>query len=184
MEEIWKDIPGYEGLYQVSNLGRIKSLDRKYKCKNGLERTIKGKIMSPGYNYHYLQVRLNKNFEKKMFMVHRLMWETFNGSIPEDMEVNHIDENKTNNCLENLNLLSHKDNINWGTHNERVSETMTNGKLSKQVIQLSKNNEILHFYPSVCQAARETGIGQAHISLCCLGKQGKAGGYIWKFAEY
>ena len=160
--EIWKPVPGYEGLYEVSNLGNVKSLRRN-------------RIMSPHHHDKaggHLTVALT-NWHRKDCLIHRLVWEAFNGPIPEGFEVNHIDENPKNNRLDNLNLLTHKENMNWGTVIERKS---------KWVIQLNKNDEILHFYPSAIQASRETGIRQGSISNVCVGRTKSAGGFLWKYA--
>ena len=175
-KEVWKDVPGYEGLYQVSDLGRVKSLNYR--------RTGKEQILKPAKDKNgYLQVHLCNDGEDKVLLVHRLVWIAFNGPIPEGYEVNHINENKQDNRLENLNLLSHKANTNWGTRNERAREKLTNGKCSKWVIKLSLNNEILHFYPSTMQVERELGYSQGHISKCCNGKRKTAYGFVWKYAE-
>lgn len=173
--EVWKDIPGYEGLYQVSDLGRVKS--------RGNDKNRREKILSPGKDRGgYLRVALWKDGKAKRFLVHRLVWESFNGIIPEGYDCNHINEDKTDNRLENLNLMTRKENINWGTHNKRISEKMTNGKRSKWVIKLSLNNEILHFYPSTAQVERELGYDQGCISKCCNGKHKTAYGFVWKYA--
>lgn len=177
MEE-WKDIPGYEGYYQASNLGNIKSVERTVNQRNGGKQVKKEHLLKPSKNktHSYYSVVLSKKGKRKSCLIHRLVWLAFNGPIPEGFEINHKDENSFNNNLVNLNLLSHKDNINWGTHNERVIASR-----KKPVVQLSKNNEIIHFYPSASQAGRETNISQADISRCCNGKHKTAGGYIWKY---
>ena len=173
--EHWKPIPGYEG-YMVSDLGRVKSLN--------YHRTGKEQILIPGKNRKgYLQVQLWKDGKGKRFFAHRLVWFAFNGPIPEGMQINHLNENKEDNRLENLNLMTCKENNNWGTRNERARETLTNGKCSKWVIKLSLNNEILHFYPSTMQVERELGYSQGHISKCCNGKRKTAYGFVWKYAE-
>lgn len=122
MVEIWRDIPEYEGLYQVSNLGRVKSVDRtvigKHRWGGLRERTFKGKILKQTFHFYWM-VDLCKNGVKKHYLVHRIEWEAFKGTIPNDMQVNHIDENKYNNNLDNLNLMTPSENINWGTRNER-----------------------------------------------------------------
>ena len=181
MKEIWKDIPGYEGRYKASNLGRIKSLNYMH--------TGKEKVLKQVKHYGgYLIVCLCKDGKQGNKLVNVLVWEAFNGPVPQGMQVNHIDEDKTNNSLSNLNLLSPKENCNWGTRNQRMKESLkgvlVNRKdKSKWVIKLSKNYEILHFYQSANQASRETGIFPQNIGQCCLGKQKTAGGFIWKYVE-
>lgn len=174
--EVWKNIPGYDGLYQASDLGRVKS--------RGNDKNRKEKILRSGKDIGgYLHVALWKDGKAKRFSVHRLVWEAFNGPIQEGYDCNHINENKQDNSLENLNLMTRKENNNWGTRNRRISEKMTNGKRSKWVIKLSLNNEILHFYQSTAQVERELGYDQGFISKCCNGKRRTAYGFIWKFAD-
>ena len=119
-----------------------------------------------------------KNGKRKWYGTHRLVWIVFNGPIPEGMQVNHINEDKSDNRLENLNLMTPSENINWGTCIERRAKTH-----SRWVIKLSQNNEILHFYKSAMDASSETGIDNSGIGKCCKGKKKTAGGYIWKYAE-
>lgn len=131
--EIWKDIPGYEGLYQASNLGRIKSVDRYVKWNNRYHKEYKqlkkGKILKPAIdNYGCLIVGLSKNNKLKSKRVHQLVVETFkpdrnNFKIMDDeireninlkkLHINHIDENKLNNNIDNLEWCTHKYNQNW-----------------------------------------------------------------------
>lgn len=175
MKENWKDIPGYEG-YMVSDQGRVKSLNYR--------RTGKEEILIPGKaRGGYLIVGLWKDGKRKCLYVHRLVWIAFNGPIPEGYEINHINECCTDNRLDNLNLLTRRENNNWGTHNRKMAEKLTNGKKSKWVIKLSLNNEILHFYPSTKQVKRELGYDHGYISKCCNGKHKTAYGYKWKYAE-
>lgn len=171
--EIWKDIPGYDGKYQVSNYGRVRS--------TGFDKWHPGRILKLSkVKKGYLRACLLGKF----YLVHRLVWEAFNGPIPAGMQVNHIDEDKTNNRLDNLNLMTPKENSNWGTKTKRFVEKMTNRKdCSKWVIKLNKKNEILHFYPSIHQAQKETGVDYRNISACCTGKRETSGGFIWKYAD-
>lgn len=183
-EELWKDIKGFEGLYQVSNLGRIKSLERFRKGKNDSLVTVKEKILKPQItrNGYYL-IGLFKNSIGKWYSVHRLVWLAFNGPIPENMQVNHINEIKTDNRLLNLNLMTAKENMNWGTRNERQAKKQINGKYSKPVLQFTLNNILVKEYPSTHQVERETGFAQQNISACCKGKLKTAYNYIWKYKE-
>ena len=166
--EHWKAISLYEGLYEVSDIGRVKSL------KFGKERILKPQKDK----YGYLQVGLWKDGHKKLQFVHRLVAESF---IPNQLgleTVNHKDEVKTNNAATNLEWMSKRDNLNYGTHNKRVSEA-----LSKQVQMLDKKTgELLDTFPSTNEAERVTGIYHSSISKCCKGKLKYAGGYIWRYA--
>ena len=167
MEEIWKDIPGYERKYQESNMGQVKSLNYK---NTGREVILKQVISKKGYCHICLLGRQHT--------VGRLVYSAFHGPIPPGMQVNHINEDKTDNRLENLNLMTPSENTNWGTRNDRVMK-----KCGKWVIKLTKNNEILHFYPSTKKAASENGLQSNTISECCNGKRKSYGGFIWKFAS-
>lgn len=171
MKEIWKDILGFEGLYRASNFGRIKSLERI----NARGHRLKEKILTPGINqYGYYLIGLYKQSIRKMYQVHRLVYEAFNGQIPEGLQVNHINEIKTDNRLENLNLMTPKENTNWGTRNERVS---------KAVLQFTLDDIFVKEYPSTMQVARELGFSCGHICECCKGKRKTAHGYKWKYKE-
>lgn len=175
--EIWKDIPNYEGIYQASNMGRVKSLKRFRKGKNGSLVTIKERILKPKLTHRgYYQVDLWKQSIRKHYKVHRLVWEAFNGSIPENIQVNHLDERPINNALSNLNLMTPKENTNWGTRNERVSK-----KLSKAVLQFDLNDNLVKEYPSIQQIYRENGFSRGYICDCCNGKRKTAYGFKWKY---
>lgn len=176
--EIWKDIKGFEGLYQVSNLGRVKSLERFRKGANGSLVTVKEKILKPLIDKGYYQVCLSKQSIVKHYMVHRLVWETFNGQISEGLQVNHINEIKTDNRLSNLNLMTPKENTNFGTGIERRAK-----KLSKVVLQFDLNNNFIKEYPSAMQVYRELGFVSQNISACCKGRHKQAYGYIWRYKE-
>lgn len=121
MEEIYKDIKGYEGLYQVSNYGRVKSLNYR---RTGKERLLKQILHTNGYFY----VRLYKS--NKWFSIHRLVAETFIPN-PENLPcVNHKDEVKTNNHVDNLEWCTNEYNLNFGSRNERISETLSKKSVS------------------------------------------------------
>ena len=174
-KEIWKDVIGFEGYYQVSSLGEVRSLDRHVNGNCGSVYVSKGRILKQIEDkLGYQRVNLCKDGEQIMFLVHRLVYEAFNGKIPEGMQVNHIDEDKSNNRLENLNLMTPKENTNWGTAIERRS---------KPVIQYSLTGEKLAEYPSQREAERITSIMQVLISLCCRGKRKTAGGFIFKYKK-
>lgn len=166
ISEVWKPVPNYEGLYDVSNFGRVRSLYR-YKV-----------ILKPQLQKGYCYVDLCKDGKKKRYSIHRLVWETFNSSIPEDYEINHIDENPLNNCISNLSAVSHKTNINWGTRNKKVSVAMTNGKESKKVGQCTPNGELVHVWPSTAEAGRN-GYNQGNVAACCRGVKPQYKGFIW-----
>lgn len=120
MEEIWKDVVGYEGLYLISNLGRVKSVTRK--TPDG--RTISGKIMSPYLNNGgYFMITLSMFNKKKRLLIHRLVASTFIPNPDNKPQVNHIDENKQNNCVNNLNWMTNKENQEHGTRTDRQAKS-------------------------------------------------------------
>ena len=165
-KEIWKDIKGFEGYYQVSNLGRIKSF---YGLK---EKILKPLITRNGY----YRVALYKNSIQKNYYIHRLVFEAFNGPIPEGYEINHLDERPVNNALSNLSLVTHKENLNWGTAVERIAK-----KQSKPVLQFTLDGIFVKEYPSIMQAYRETGFAFQYICASCNGKYKQAYGFKWKY---
>lgn len=183
MVEFWKDINDYEGLYQVSNLGRVKSLTRI--LKDG--RKWEEKIIKPGNNGHgYLQVNLHKNGKQKNFFIHRLVAEAFIPNPDNLPYVNHKDEDKTNNLVSNIEWCTHEYNINYGTRNERASKTMSgvyNTKKSKTVLQLRKNGSLVRVWPSASEVERQLQFNQGSISKCCLGERHSAYGYKWCYAN-
>lgn len=168
--EIWKDILGYEGLYQASNLGRIKSIRKNI-------------ILKPCLPNGYVQVRLSKNGIITNLYVHRLVWEAFNGKIPEEMQVNHINEVKNDNRLINLNLMSRTENLNWGTCQIRRSIKNINGKKSKVIYQFDLYNKLIKEWPSIMEIKRKLSYSTGNIYLCCKNNRKSAYGYIWKFKE-
>lgn len=167
--EIWKDIVGYEGKYQVSNMGRVKSLNYKY--------TGKAKILRPVKNNRcgYLFVNLCKNGNRKNYTVHRLILMTFSPvDNMDELDINHIDEDKTNNNLLNLEWGTHKENINHGTHNARVAE-----KLSIPISQLSLDGKLVKAWES-SQDAERGGFNSGAIIQCCKNKYMRDGNNIYK----
>ena len=172
MQEVWKDIKGYEGQYQVSNKGRVKSLSRV--TSDG--RSIVDKILKSGKNsVGYLIVNLYKDGQLRSYLIHRLVANAFTDNSENKPEVNHIDENKENNCVNNLEWVTRKENINHGTHNERMAKTQ-----SKPVIGISKDKKSYLYFNSTNDAQRLAGFNNRDISKCCRGKRKTAGGYIWR----
>lgn len=136
----------------------------------------------------YLSITLSDNDGKiKKYRIHRVVYEAVTGQpIPEGMQVNHIDENKTNNHISNLNLMTCKENINWGTRNERVgkanAKANTNNPItSKQVAQYDKEENLINIYPSLMEVHRQLGFNFRNISKCCNGKRKTCNGFIWKY---
>ena len=129
----------------------------------------------------YRQVHLTDNEgNTKWYYLHRVVWESVTGEpIPENLEINHIDEMKDNNARSNLQLVSPKENCNFGTRNSRIAKAMTNGKLSKKVGAF-KNNELVMTFPSVMEAGRN-GFESSNVSACCRGNRKTHKGYSWRY---
>ena len=174
MNEIWKDIVGYEGLYQISNLGRVKSL------KFGKEKIMNSLKDSNGY----LSICLSKGGIQKRYRIHRVVYESFFGSIPVGLVINHIDENITNNRLTNLEAITPIENYLYGTRLKRISKSLTNNpSRSKSIIQIDiETNEIINKFPSIREASRQTGFSSGNISMCAKGNYKTSHGYIWRYA--
>ena len=168
MEEIWRPINGYQGLYQVSDQGKVRSL------KFGKERIMKNIRNKDGY----LRIGLRKNGEHKLYLVHRLVAQTFIQNPQNLPEVNHKDENKDNNSVQNLEWCSSKYNANFGTRNQRQAE-----KLSKPILQYTKYGAFVREWKSATDVQRNIGFFCQNISSCCNGKCKSAYNFIWKFKD-
>lgn len=181
--EIWRDIDGYENLYQVSNLGNVRSLDRYSQCKNNFKQFNKGCVLKQKNNKNgYKQINLHKDGKRKTYLVHRLVAQTFIQNPNNYPMVNHKDENKSNNIVDNLEFCTCEYNINYGTRTEKMIKTKTNNPSeSKPVVQYTLNGYFVADYPSTHEAERQTGIHSGSISKCCLRKGKSAGGFIWKY---
>ena len=173
IQETWKDIPGYEGLYKVSNTGKVKSMNYRHSDVPRILATVDN-----GYGYYIVILYLNS--VRKSASVHRLVWTAFNGPIPEGLQINHLNENKADNRLENLSLCTPKENTNYGTRNKRAGE-----KHCKRIQMLDKNNNILKTFNSLKEAAqflnKNKTTANSNISSCLHGKSKSAYGYKWKF---
>lgn len=167
MEEIFKDIEGYEQLYQISNLGRVKSLNYRH---TGKEKILKQKTGKDGYCI----VGLCQQNKRKFYYVHRLVGQAFIENPNNYPMVNHKDENKENNCVSNIEWCDAKYNTNYGTAIERRVE-----KLSKPVMCI----ETGEIYSSTRELERQLGFGQGNISQCCNGKRKTAYGHTWRYVE-
>lgn len=155
MKENYKNIVGYEDLYEVSDTGLVRN-------------KATGKILKPLKNNRgYLHVRLYKDGIGKFKLVHRLVAEAFLPNPLNLSEVNHIDENKLNNNVDNVEWCSRQYNIDYSQ--------------SKSVCQYSLDGRLLNIYKSAYEAERQTGINQGNICKCCLGKIKSSGNFIWKY---
>lgn len=201
--EVWKDVIGYENLYQVSCYGRIKSLP-KYIHKR--ERILKGDIDKDGY----VKITLCPNSkERNKFFAHRAVAFAFIGSPKDFREIDHIDGNPQNNCVNNLRWVTHQENIQKPITIQRKSDAkkgctfsketllkMRNAKLGKKLSQkvieqiaqrqttpvamIDEKGIVIRTFPSMKDASLATGVNARRISDVCLNKRKKAGGFIWK----
>lgn len=155
-EEIWKDIVGFEGKYQISNYGNVKSLNYK---KKGVPHLLKPIFTKDGYK----QVSINQ----KMRYVHRLVAEHFIDNIDNKKQVNHKDEYKQNNCVDNLEWVTQKENLNYGTRNQRCAK----GNQKKIIMIYLKENKEPIIFDSLIMASTETGFYYGVISDILCGRR-------------
>lgn len=176
MNEIWRDVVGYENLYQTSNLGRARSVDRWVKDTNGSLRFYRGRILKPFKNTQgYLQVGLWKNGKVKYFTVHRLVAEAFLPNTDNLPEVNHKDENPQNNFVSNLEWCNRTYNVNYGTAIQRSSK-----KRSKLILQYTLDGQFVREWESTSECGRN-GFNQGAVAACCRGELKKYKDFIWKY---
>lgn len=186
IEEVWKDIAGYEGLYQVSNYGRIKSLKRKVYAGRGRMRWQYGKILSENKTNGngYKIVSLNKEGKSKNKYIHRLVAETFLKNPNNYKYINHKDQNILNNNVENLEFCTAQYNCTYNNaHIKRGLKFRNNLLNSKKIYQLDEENNIIKEYPSSAEAGRQLGVTGSSISACLRGLQKHSAGYKWKYAD-
>lgn len=184
-KEMWKDIVGYEGLYQVSNTGKVKSLKRKVYAGSGRMRWQYEKIMSGNKTNGngYKIVTLNKEGKGKNKYIHRLVAETFLDNPYNYKYINHKDENKSNNCVDNLEFCTAQYNSTYNNLHIRNGLKNRNNKYSKKILQLNDNDEIINIFPSISEASRQLNVSCQAISDCLRGIQLHSAGYKWKYAN-
>lgn len=177
MQEIWKDIEGYEGLYQVSNLGNVKSLDRFVPHKTFGKKFCGGTMMGTHMNNAgYVTVNLCKNNRQKSHDVHRLVAKAFVKGYAVGLEVNHIDENKQNNQVCNLEWVTKSENNRHGTKIERQAV-----QIKKPVLQYDLQGRFVKEWNSATDAERSlSGKPTGAISHCIKQKTKTAYGCVWK----
>lgn len=196
MEEIWKDIAGYEGLYQVSNLGNVKSLNY---CGRGYERILVPKINNCGR----LWVELRKNRKSKYMLVHRMVALAFIENPNNYPQINHIDENPKNNCVGNLEWCTAEYNNRYsrerhpenykrrlGDHRPRGKYNITKPREKNKpyrhtcrVDQLSKTGNLIKTWDSIISVCNANKWNETSLLGCCNGKRKTAYGYIWRYAN-
>ena len=177
------DCYGYEGLFQVTKYGDVKSVSRIVIRKNGRPLTIKEKELTIRQNKDgYFFVQLHINGENHPKLVHKLVWETFYGEVPEGLEIGHWDGDNTNNCLSNLYLCTHITNCNHTLTRQRQSKRMKGNTISKglasknrkKIVCLDLNKKFVKMYDYISQVIND-GFSIGNVSMCCHNKYGKKG---------
>lgn len=190
MEEIWKDIPNYEGIYQASNLGNIRVLIfHNNICVKNKIHLLKQQVDKYGRK----RVMLYKNGKPKLYQVHTLIANTFlnkseykkmkyddkNNIDISKLEINHKDENPLNNCVNNLEWCTHSYNMHYG--NIAIKKVL--GKGYKKINQYDLNGNLIKTWDKVLDITNTMKISKQSISYCCKGKTKTAGGYIWRYVN-
>ena len=187
--EEWRPVVGYEGLYEVSDWGNVRSLDMRLKCKNNSFRIRKGVQLKPYIDEDgYCRVGLHFNRKQSIKGVHRLVAEAFIPNPDKKEQVGHLKklpdgtEDKTANEAWNLAWMTCTENNNYGTRNERISETKKEKHCKgKETEQYTSDGQLVKIWPTTMEIERECGFERAAISRCCLGKQEMAYGFKWKY---
>jgi hypothetical protein len=178
-DEIWKPIVGFEGLYEVSNWGRIRNLGHR------VGQHASYIIMKQRSNNGYMAIALHKDSKVFTRMVHRLEYEAFVAPIPAwnpkdkgdvKMEINHKDENKANNRLDNLELITKTQNNNYGSRTRRQA-----AKLTKAVYQYTLDKKFVKFWEGGAPEIFKSGYNKSCISECCRGVQAYYRGFLWSY---
>ena len=180
VQEEWKDIKGFEGIYQISNYGNVRSVNHYVKTGNNGMRLVKGRILKPFKTCNgYLFIKTSKKYGSKHLAIHRLVAITFIENPNNYPNVNHKDEVKDNNVFTNLEWCNHSYNALYGTCQERLRQYK-----QKRVNMIDKNTgTILKTFNSMKIAAEQLGIHKEQISSVCRGERKTAGGYKWRYAN-
>lgn len=176
MKEVWKDVKGYEGLYQISNFGNVKSfIGYDHSKKKYVKRE---KILTPSIG-EYKKVQLFKNKKRSTYYIHRLVAQSFVPNPNNYRIVNHKDENKYNNYADNLEWCTHQENMNYGTKQNKHSN-----KISKYyVMQYDLDGNLIKKWNNLREISLNTNYKRASISYCCRKKRKTAYGYKWEYLE-
>lgn len=186
MKEVWKDVVGYEGFYEVSNLGNVRNVAvYSYKYKRVIRRKAPRMRILETTHDGYKRVLLCLYGKHKKWLVHRLVAQAFIPNVDDLPCINHKDEDTANNCVDNLEWCDWKYNSNYGTLPKRISERLAvNHPTAKAVFQYELDGTFVTAYPSLKDAARKVGkVGADMIGRACAGKAKTAAGYKWSFAK-
>ena len=186
--EVWKDVPEFEGRYQVSTLGRVRSVSRKVYNHTGYI-NLKGRVLKTRHNAKgYVVIDIKKeNGIRKFCVVHRLVAQAFIPNPENKPQINHIDGDKTNNCVDNLEWCTNSENQIHAYKTGLNYVTGRAGRKKRSVCQIDINTgEVINVYESINEAARSVGCrNPSNIGLCCRGVYGRKTvcGYEWKYRE-
>ncbi len=182
MKEIWKDVVGYEGLYQVSNLGNVKSLNWQ---RHGYPKNLTPKLS----NTNRLGVQLSRDGKTKYYLIHQLVAIAFIPNPRQYVEINHIDENPLNNAASNLEWCDHLYNVHCYLSNhpnkskQRKATPKYGKRLNLQIKQMSLGGDLVCVWNNSREIAVKTGMSDWSISECCRGNRKTAYGYKWQYAS-
>ena len=187
MNEIWRPVVGYEGLYEVSSFGNFRKI-----CVNGNVKSLK----ATKNNYGYYTIGLWKNHKVKQFRISRLIAEAFIPNLENKPYVDHIDTDKSNNKVDNLRWVSPSENSNnqisrqhmlqsWQSSERRQKQRLINlgenHPRARAVCQLDNDDNVIRVYPTSTEAGNSIGCKRSNITKCCQGERVKAGGFKWKY---
>ncbi len=177
MQEIWKPIVGWEGLYEVSNLGNVRSLDR-YVNQLNYKRFCKGQLLKPTFHKsNYYNVTLRNSGIQKISKVHQLVMNAFNpNTFNKKLEINHIDGNTRNNRLDNLEWCTHQQNLQHASEHRLLS-------IYKPINQYDLHGNFIKRWDSMIEARKYYNYGINSLRNACKRKSGIHKGYIWRYAD-
>ena len=180
MEEVWKDVVGFEGIYQISNNGKLRSLDRIVVAKAGWVKREKGMDIKTNtiQNSGYVKVDLHKNGKAYGKLLHRLVAEAFIENPRNYPQINHKDQNKLNNSADNLEWCTQMYNNHYGDCMERGAETQR-----RKFYQKDLDGNVVKIWSGFKKMQRETGYQRKTVYLCCIGKRDSYMGYKWEYAD-
>ena len=178
MEEVWKDVVGYEGKYQVSNKGRVRSSEREVSCLRGQKRKVDGRILAliPCTN-GYMSVHLSVENKSKIKLVHRLVADAFLPNPNNYPEVNHRDEVRHNNKVDNLEWCTKKYNIHYGNAIQKIKDS----RKVRPVNQYGLDGTFIKRWDNILDAGKGMGVNHSSIIRVCKGKQHTCKGFKWEY---